>query len=164
MTRSDLRPPSEPRASTQGAVKELVALLGEGAKFEGKLVFEGRVRIDGHFRGEIEGEGTLVVGDRAEVEANLSVGTLIVLGGTVRGQVLASQMVELHAPAKVFGNITAPQLVIDRGVVFEGQSRVAELDVQQAPGQAAVTVPADQDVPSARESQAPAPTEPDRDK
>jgi cytoskeletal protein CcmA (bactofilin family) len=108
------------------ASKELVALLGEGARFEGKLIFEGRVRIDGHFRGEVVSEGTLVVGDRALVEASIDVGALIVLGGTVRGDVRAQRMVELHAPAKVFGNITAPQLAVDRGVLFEGQSRVAD--------------------------------------
>lgn len=106
--------------------KELVALLGADAEFEGKLVFEGRVRIDGKFRGDIVSEGTLVIGDRAEVEATIRVGSLIVLGGTVRGDVRAQHMVELHAPAKVFGNITAPELTVDRGVIFEGQSRVAD--------------------------------------
>jgi len=115
-------------AESTGAAWQLMALLGEGASFEGKLVFEGRVRIDGNFRGEISSEGTLVIGDRATVEASISVGSLIVLGGTVRGDVRAQHTVELHAPAKVFGNITAPQLAIDRGVVFEGQSRVAEND------------------------------------
>jgi cytoskeletal protein CcmA (bactofilin family) len=112
--------------SESTASKELVALLGEGAEFDGKLVFEGRVRIDGHFRGSIVSDGTLVVGERALVEATIAVGALIVLGGTVRGEVRAQHMVELHAPAKVFGNITAPQLAVDRGVVFEGRSRVAE--------------------------------------
>jgi cytoskeletal protein CcmA (bactofilin family) len=108
--------------------KELIALLGEGAEFVGKLVFEGSARIDGKFRGDVLSEGTLVIGARAEVEANISVGHLIVLGGTVRGDVRATRTVELHAPAKVYGNITAPQLVIDRGVSFEGQSRLSGAD------------------------------------
>jgi cytoskeletal protein CcmA (bactofilin family) len=115
-------------AARQGAraSSELMALLGEGAEFEGKLVFEGRVRIDGKFRGDIVSDGTLVIGDRAEVEATIAVGVLIVLGGTVRGEVSAQHTVELHAPSKVYGNITAPQLMIDRGVVFEGQSRLTQ--------------------------------------
>lgn len=111
--------------SGREASTELIALLGQGARFEGKLVFEGRVRIDGHFKGEIAGEGTLVLGPCAEVEADVAVDTLIVLGGTLRGHVRARRTVELHAPARVFGNISAPELVIDRGVSFEGQSRVA---------------------------------------
>jgi cytoskeletal protein CcmA (bactofilin family) len=109
-------------------LKELAALLGEGAEFSGKLLFDGRVRIDGKFRGEIASDDTLVVGEKAEVEAKIEVGSLIVLGGIVRGGVRAAKLVELHAPAKVFGNITTPQLMIDRGVQFEGQSRVPELD------------------------------------
>jgi cytoskeletal protein CcmA (bactofilin family) len=105
-------------------LKELVALLGEGAEFSGTLLFEGRVRIDGKFKGEIVSDDVLVIGSQAEVEAKISVGSLIVLGGLVRGEVRAVRSVELHAPAKVYGNITAPQLMIDRGVLFEGQSRI----------------------------------------
>lgn len=109
------------------SLKELTSLLGEGAAFEGKLLFEGRVRIDGKFHGEIASDDVLVIGERADVDAKIEVGSLIVLGGTLRGEVRAQKTVELHAPAKVFGNITAPQLVIDRGVQFEGQSRIAEV-------------------------------------
>jgi cytoskeletal protein CcmA (bactofilin family) len=70
----------------------------------------------------------LVVGGQAEVEAKIDVGSLIVLGGTVRGEVRAAKSVELHAPAKMYGNITAPQLMIDRGVLFEGRSRIPAAD------------------------------------
>ncbi|MFT3923056.1 MAG: polymer-forming cytoskeletal protein [Myxococcales bacterium] len=105
-------------------LKELVALLGDGAEFSGKLLFEGRVRIDGKFTGEIASDDVLIVGSQAEVEAKIDVGSLIVLGGTVRGEIRAAKSVELHAPAKVYGNITTPQLMIDRGVHFEGQSRI----------------------------------------
>ncbi len=107
-------------------LRELHAILGEGSEFSGKLIFEGRVRIDGKFRGEIVSEDVLVIGAGADVEATIEVGRLIVLGGTVRGEVRASRAVELHAPARVFGNICTPQLAIDRGVVFEGQSRVPD--------------------------------------
>jgi cytoskeletal protein CcmA (bactofilin family) len=107
-------------------IQELHALLGENASFSGKLLFEGRVRIDGKFEGEIHGEDTLILGERSEVTANIDVAMLIVLGGVLRGDVRASRSVELHAPAKVYGNITTPQLVVDRGVIFEGQSKRLE--------------------------------------
>jgi cytoskeletal protein CcmA (bactofilin family) len=110
-------------------LKELVALLGDGAEFAGKLLFEGRVRIDGKFKGEIASDDVLIVGSQAEVEAKIEVGSLIVLGGTVRGEIRASKSVELHAPAKVYGNITTPQLMIDRGVLFPGQSRIPSAGV-----------------------------------
>jgi cytoskeletal protein CcmA (bactofilin family) len=117
------------------ALKELSALLGEGAEFTGKLLFEGRVRIDGTFRGEISSDDVLVIGDKAVVEAKIEVGSLIVLGGTVRGEVRAVKSVELHAPAKVYGNITAPQLMIDRGVLFQGQSRIPTAEARTDGGE-----------------------------
>jgi cytoskeletal protein CcmA (bactofilin family) len=107
-------------------IGELRALLGRGTQFEGKLFFEGRVRIDGEFKGEIATDGVLVLGEEAKVRASLEVGTLIVRGGSVWGNIKASQLVEAYAPAKIYGNITAPQLFLDKGVIFEGTSVMLE--------------------------------------
>lgn len=100
---------------------EINALLGRGTEFTGKLTFEGRVRIDGKFSGEIFSEDVLILGDGAEVRAEIEVGTLIVRGGSLWGNVRATSLVEIHSPGKVYGNIHSPQLFIDKGVVFEGQ-------------------------------------------
>lgn len=105
---------------------ELNALLGRGARFAGKLSFEGKVRIDGHFEGEVFSDGILIVGDEAEVIATLDVGTLIVRGGTVRGDVRAASAVEVYAPSRVYGNITAAEVFIDKGVLFEGAVKMTE--------------------------------------
>jgi cytoskeletal protein CcmA (bactofilin family) len=102
-------------------VGELQALLGVGAEFEGTLVFQGRVRIDGRFKGEIRSDDVLILGNSAEVEASVQVGALIVRGGSLRGDVRAKQLVEIYAPAKVHGNIEAPQVYLEKGAVFEGQ-------------------------------------------
>ncbi|UJR81924.1 bactofilin family protein [Sandaracinus amylolyticus] len=102
-------------------IGELHALLGRGARFEGKLAFEGRVRIDGALKGEILGDGVLVIGDGAEVEANIEVGTLIVRGGVLRGNVLARQLIEIHPEGAVYGDIQAPEIDISKGCVFEGR-------------------------------------------
>ena len=100
---------------------ELNALLGRGTRFEGKLTFEGRVRIDGHFIGEVFSDGVLVVGEEAELTVSaLDVGTLIVRGGTIRGDITARTTVEVYAPATVLGNISSPEVFIDKGVRFEG--------------------------------------------
>jgi cytoskeletal protein CcmA (bactofilin family) len=100
---------------------EIHALLGRGTEFEGVLAFEGRVRIDGRFTGRIHSDGILILGDGAEVEAEVEVGTLIVRGGTLRGDVVARQLVEIHAEGAVHGDIAAPQIDIDKGCVFEGK-------------------------------------------
>lgn len=102
-------------------IGELQALLGEGAEFEGKLVFEGRVRIDGRFKGTVASEDVLIVGPAAEVRAEIDVGTLIVRGGSVWGEVRARRLVEIYAPAHVYANIRAPQLFLDKGATFEGR-------------------------------------------
>lgn len=100
---------------------EIHALLGRGAKFEGKLTFEGRVRIEGELSGEILGDGVLVIGDGADVRASVEVGTLIVRGGVLRGNVTARQLIEIHPEGAVHGDIQAPEIDIAKGCVFEGR-------------------------------------------
>lgn len=103
---------------------EITALLGRGTRFEGKLYFEGRVRIDGTFKGEIKSDDTLIIGDGAEVHAEIDVATVIVRGGAVHGNVRASQGIEIHAPGKLIGNIHSPSVFIERGVEFQGSCRM----------------------------------------
>ncbi len=110
------------------AAGEIHALLGRGTEFRGKLVFEGVVRIDGTFHGEVFSDGTLVIGEPAEVDAEIRVGVAIIRGGTVRGNVRAKRAVEVHAPSRVFGNITAPEVFIDKGVTFEGQCHMHDIE------------------------------------
>lgn len=108
-------------SSTSGT--DLNALLGKGSEFEGKLAFEGKVRIDGSFTGEISTNDLLQVGDGAKVQAEISCGTVIVEGEVI-GNIKATQAVELRRPAKVHGDITTPSLVIEKGVIFEGKSHM----------------------------------------
>src|SRR5262249_13981198 len=107
-------------------IKELQALLGKGTEFDGKLRFEGRVRIDGKLTGHIFGKDVLILGPTAEVHADIEVGTLIVRGGAIWGEVKAVRLVELYAPARVYGNIATAQLYLDKGVTFEGHCTVLE--------------------------------------
>jgi cytoskeletal protein CcmA (bactofilin family) len=109
-------------------VTEITALLGRGTHFEGKLHFEGRLRIDGSFRGQILGSEVLVLGDGADVEAEIEVGMLIVKGGTLRGNVRATEAIELHIPCRVSGSLYAPEIFMDKGVQFSGSCTIAPLD------------------------------------
>ena len=106
---------------------EITALLGRGTRFEGKLHFEGRVRIDGAFRGEIRSPDVLIIGEGADVEAEIEVGTVIVRGGTLQGNVRAAQSIELYVPAKVTGNLHSPEIFMDKGVQFSGTCTMAPL-------------------------------------
>src|SRR5262245_9618820 len=111
-----------------GRPTEITALLGRGTHFEGKLFFEGRVRLDGSFRGEIRGEDVLVIGDGALVAGQIHVATCIVTGGEVEADIKARDAIELYAPSKVTGALHAPAIFIDRGVKFEGTCKMAPLD------------------------------------
>jgi cytoskeletal protein CcmA (bactofilin family) len=100
-------------------VNDVHTILGPESSFEGKLVFDGTVRIDGNFKGQVKTDNILVVGQSARIEADLEVGSIVV-NGEVIGDITAKQLVEIHAPGRVRGNITTPQLMIAKGVIFEG--------------------------------------------
>lgn len=121
----------EPAVAVVGS--DLNALLGRGSEFEGKLTFEGTVRIDGRFTGTVVTKDTLVVGEGAQVNAEVTCGTLIV-HGTVTGNVKAAT-VELHPPARVNGNIETGALIVARGVTFNGNCKM------EPPAKAAAPAP-----------------------
>jgi len=102
---------------------DIKAFLGPGSQFEGKLSFDEMVRIDGRFIGEIRSSDTLVVGDTADIEGDIHVGCLV-LSGNFKGNIVASQRVELLEPARVEGVIETPLLRIDEKVTFDGEIRM----------------------------------------
>ncbi len=102
---------------------DIKAFLGQGSRFEGKLNFEELVRLDGSFTGEITSSDTLVVGDTANIDGQISVGALI-LSGKFTGGIKATTMVELRAPAQVEGTIETPCLKIDEKVIFNGEIKM----------------------------------------
>jgi cytoskeletal protein CcmA (bactofilin family) len=95
------------------------AILDRGSEFEGKLTFEGTVRIDGKFKGEIYSDANLVIGESGKVDANIQVGS-ISISGEVKGNITAKTKVEIHPPAVVHGNVQTPSLTIEEGSFFEG--------------------------------------------
>jgi cytoskeletal protein CcmA (bactofilin family) len=97
-------------------------LLGHGAEFEGKLTFAGTVRIDAKFKGSIQTNDVLVVGEHARIDADITCGTVIV-HGEVNGNIKAKSGVELRHPGKLRGNVESPSLTVEKGVVFQGESR-----------------------------------------
>jgi cytoskeletal protein CcmA (bactofilin family) len=98
-------------------------LLGHGAEFEGKLTFAGTVRIDAKFKGSITTNDVLVVGEHAKIDAEITCGKVIVYG-EVNGSINAKTAIEFRHPAKVRGDIETPSLMIEKGVLFQGQSKM----------------------------------------
>jgi len=97
--------------------------LGKDAEFEGKLKFYGTIRIDGHFKGEILGDGNLIIGEGAIIESDIQVSTVL-NSGVIQGSVTADKKIEICAPGKVLGNIQAPSIIIGEGAIIEGNFRM----------------------------------------
>ena len=85
-------------AAKQQAMGEITTLLGRGATFEGKLTFDGTVRIDGRFKGEVFSDDTLVIGEGAIVEAEIEIGEIIIQG-TVVGNIKAMRSIDTSRPS-----------------------------------------------------------------
>lgn len=115
----------------KGKKEAIDTFLGKSTNFEGKLTFEGTVRLDGRFNGEVEGKnGTLIVGEKGVIDASILVNAIII-SGEVKGNINAEDRIEIHPPARVFGDIKAPVIVIDEGVVFQGSCTMKSKTAEQ---------------------------------
>jgi cytoskeletal protein CcmA (bactofilin family) len=109
-----------PKNNDHKAPETITTTLGKETSFHGILKFRESLKIDGKFEGEIESPGFLYIENGAVVKANIKVGS-IVIGGVVRGNVEASERLEMLATGQVYGNIRTAKLNIADGVVFEGK-------------------------------------------
>jgi cytoskeletal protein CcmA (bactofilin family) len=122
----DVKSPAAPIAPLESSTsRDVQANLGKGSRVEGKLTFEGSVRIDGQIEGDISAQDTVIVGKNAEITAQIQAGTVIV-EGRVNGDITARQRVELRSPAKLVGNLSTPSLIIHEGAVFEGKCTMGD--------------------------------------
>jgi len=103
---------------------EITAFLGKGTEFKGILSFEGTIRVDGRVEGEVLSKDTLIAGDEAHLQGEISVGTII-SSGKIVGNVIASQKAHILAPGVIEGNIKTPKLIIEEGVTFDGKCEMA---------------------------------------
>jgi cytoskeletal protein CcmA (bactofilin family) len=100
--------------------------LGKGCSITGKLTFDGTVAIDGNVEGEITAGDTILIGESAVVDAQITADS-IVITGKVTGDVTARRRLEIKAPGQVYGNVTTPSLVVHDGVTFEGRCTMSGL-------------------------------------
>lgn len=113
---------------------EINAFLGSGTVYTGDLSFEGAVRIDCIFSGNITSSGTLIVGQGAKVNGKIKVGAIVV-NGNVEGEVSVAQRAVLHKRAVLLGTLTTKLLVMEEGAILDG-----DLHMGQQAGTAEVAV------------------------
>lgn len=119
--------PSATRAMSESEsmardIKEgrLSGFVGNGTVLTGETNFQAMLRVDGHLTGKVASDsGTLIIGSTGRVDANISVAAAAI-NGTVNGDIIATEKVELGRTARVVGNIQSPRLVIEDGAILEG--------------------------------------------
>jgi cytoskeletal protein CcmA (bactofilin family) len=137
-TTPEPKPANDPAASTRAMtesetiardIKEgtLGGFVGSGTLVTGEANFKAMMRVDGHLSGRVSSSGgTLIVGANGKVDANIEVAVGII-HGTINGDIIASQRLELGRAAKVNGNIQTPSLIIEQGAVFEGSCKMVQM-------------------------------------
>lgn len=111
-------------------IEDTKAFLGKGAEFIGKLMFNGNVRIDGDFQGEIFGQGSVDVGQGAQVKANIAVNS-VYIGGEVQGSIEVKDKINIHSTGKFTGDVRTPVFIMEEGALFDGHSHMLEVKEQK---------------------------------
>ena len=102
---------------------EISAIIEEGCKFEGNLSFNGVARIAGVVNGSVFSNDTVIVSEGAVVSADINA-NIIIISGSVTGDLRASSRVEIIKPARFEGTITTPSLIVEEGVIFHGTTKM----------------------------------------
>ncbi len=99
------------------------SIIGEGSEFKGEFKINGLLRIDGFFQGTIETGGKVLIGQSGEAITDIKA-RLVVIGGSVRGNIYASERVIFLSTGRIKGNIITPSLILEEGVKFEGNCTI----------------------------------------
>ena len=101
-------------------IDSISTFIGSDANFEGTIEFQGTIRVDGRVKGKISSEGgTLIVGEKAVVNADITAGAVIVMG-ELNGTIDANERIEVYPPGRLGGNVLAAVILIKPGGIFNG--------------------------------------------
>jgi len=103
----------------------ITGFFDDGTEFSGELKFKGSFRIDGYYKGRIESESMLIIGERGKVEADIVV-KHVLINGEFKGSISAAEKVEIHSRGRVSGSIQTPKLVIEEGAYLDANCQTAD--------------------------------------
>jgi cytoskeletal protein CcmA (bactofilin family) len=106
-------------------------VIGANVRLVGTLRDVNDITIHGGVEGEVASEKTVTIGETAQVKGPIS-GQVVSVAGTIRGSIDAAGRLELLPTGKVYGNITARDLIIRSGAIFVGKSTMAAEDEKGA--------------------------------
>lgn len=104
---------------------KMTGFFDQDTFFNGDLTFKGSFRIDGNFKGKIESETMLIIGETGLVEADVHVGQIII-NGELKGTIQATDRVEIHSKGRVIGNVVTPRLVVEEGAYLEATCQTTD--------------------------------------
>ncbi len=111
---------------------KITGFFDKDTEFKGDLSFKGSFRIDGYFKGTVNSESMLVIGEQAKVEADIKIG-YIVISGEIKGTIRATDRVEIHNTGRVMGTIITPKLAVQEGAYLEANCQAGEQAVLNKP-------------------------------
>lgn len=111
---------------------KITGFFDKETQIRGDLSFKGSFRIDGQFKGKINSDSILIIGENGKVEADIKIG-LIVIEGEVKGNVQASEKVEVHSNGKIIGTLISPKLAVEEGAYLEANCQTADKPVSSIP-------------------------------
>jgi cytoskeletal protein CcmA (bactofilin family) len=104
---------------------KITGYFDDGSEFDGTLKFRGSFRIDGFFKGRIESDSMLIIGDKGKVEAEIVVNH-VVISGECRGNIKAAECVEINSLARVYGTVTTPKLIVEEGAYLQASCQTCD--------------------------------------
>jgi cytoskeletal protein CcmA (bactofilin family) len=107
-------------------VTDVNTIIGEGTILKGDVKVEGSIQVDGEFEGTIDAADTLVIGESGKVDGDATVANAVI-GGRMYGNVFASGKIELQRGSQLLGDIKTRGLVIEDGVVFQGNCQMGDV-------------------------------------
>lgn len=110
---------------------DINAFLGAGTVFKGALLFQGAVRIDGVYQGDIQSEGSLIAGKDSRVEGTLNIDEFS-LAGNFSGEVFAKRRVIIHKGGVFKGIVHTPALVVEEGATLDANIIMTAEPVEKA--------------------------------
>lgn len=117
----------------------LSGFVGHGTTLTGETEFQAMLRVDGHLIGTVTSDsGTLIIGTNGQVDANIVVAAAMI-NGTVNGDIIASEKLQLGRTARVMGNIQSPRLIVEEGAILEGSCNMLKARETQEEEKVAAT-------------------------
>ena len=111
---------------------KITGFFDKNTEIEGTLKFSGSFQIDGHFKGKIDSNSVLIIGENGKVESDIKIG-VIIINGEVKGNIHAKERVEINSKGRVVGTITTPSLIVKDGANLEAQCHTTNKDVPLKP-------------------------------